>query len=385
MTSVAVLSRRARYLSVADHVDHPAVGLAALARWARPSFSSRSTMPETVLLALPVRSARALMGTGPSSPQHAEHQGLGKGEIHPAEMAAELLGHVLCHPQVGHENIGLLHPSALLSVCCAPAIPWPGWSAAGGSPPAGPGWPRQWGTASPRLPSSRPMPTAWAILSSAHALISPRRRCKGPGCPPPAPTRGRRHSGEEGGQLLPGDKLLRLEVPPGVAVGDAVLLGPGRRLPVPGGGVHVTKGDRGGRERGALHAPEHGDHRGPGHVGVGGKLGVADPLHVALLCHLIDRRLVPGAGGHIGVRRPGGQRQGPRRRPGCRPGPSAVFSLEPLPSRLIGPNFTIWILRNYEHSIKESAQRGRAKRPPPPKSPRFLPADCTCWHVSNKP
>ena len=52
-------------------------------------------MPDTVLLALPVRSARALTGYRPILPQHREHQGLGKGQVQPAEVAAELLGHVL--------------------------------------------------------------------------------------------------------------------------------------------------------------------------------------------------------------------------------------------------------------------------------------------------
>ncbi|MCQ4720766.1 MarR family transcriptional regulator, partial [Flavonifractor plautii] len=49
----------------------------------------------------------------PILPQHREHQGLGKGQVQPAEVAAELLGHVLCHPQIGHKNIGLFHRSML--------------------------------------------------------------------------------------------------------------------------------------------------------------------------------------------------------------------------------------------------------------------------------
>lgn len=73
-------------------------------------------MPDTVELALPVRSARAEMGRGAVLAQDGKDQGLGEGEVQPPEVAAELLGHILCHPQIAHQNIaGLFHRYPLLS------------------------------------------------------------------------------------------------------------------------------------------------------------------------------------------------------------------------------------------------------------------------------
>ena len=107
-----------------------------------------------------------------------------------------------------------------------------------------------------------------------------------------------------------GDGLIRLEVPPAVAVGNSVLLGPGHRLGIPRLGGHVPKGDGGRGGRRTLHPPQHGHYRGPGYVGGRGKLALAHAGHIALFGHLIDCRLIPRPAGHICIPARGCRGQG---------------------------------------------------------------------------
>lgn len=104
---------------------------------------------------------------------------------------------------------------------------------------------------------------------------------------------------EQGGQLLPGDRVLGPEASVVIAQDDALLRSPGHRLGVPGAGLHVGEAGISGRrapcqtvEDGGSHAPADGQIGGEE---VGGGAG-----HPALFVDIGHSCGVPGAGGDIG-------------------------------------------------------------------------------------